>query len=353
MKNKFLIGILTFFAAIFTSIVILNFTNSSLNKSYYFDRKFSGTHILEFVNDHDKLDKNSTYELCYSNTEISEGNQNLLSDVMEYKLSFSDCSFSNIKKNILKIPIKSNIFMVEKNYVVYSLNSRLHQLNLNTYTTIISSINKIDISFLISLKNLPNKYLFFGEVFQDSNYKTGFFILDMLTNKITPSKVLNLDSEKFNPEIIAMHSGVFQRLNDNSISYTCDKNPNVFLFNTFGLFVNELITNDDTPMPKIIKNSNGDCYFSRDGLGSTNSGIFINKKNIFVFSMASNFKDKIIIDQYSKANNKYIQSFKLNYKNRCNTNIVNIFIEDNLIVLKFKSNYASFKFSRYNDENFY
>ncbi len=353
MKNKFLIGILTVFAAIFTSIILLNLKNSTSNKNHYFDRKFATNTVLEFINDYDKLDKKSTYELCFSNTSISEGNQNLFSKQKEYNLSFSDCSFKIRKNNILKLPLESNILMVDQNYVIYSLKSKLYQLDLNTNLTTKSKTQKIDISFLISLKNLPNKYLFFGEVFHDNTYKSGFFTLDMLTGKIIPSNVLKVDAENYNPEIITMHSGVFQKLNDNSISYTCDKNPKVFLFSSNGFFEKQLITNDNTPMPKIIKKSNGDCYFSRDGLGSTNSGIFTNKKNIFVFSMASQYKDKIVIDQYSKVNNNYIQSFKLHYKDHCNTDIVNVFIENNLIVLKFKSNYASFKFSRYNDEIFY
>ena len=176
MKNKFLIGILTVFAAIFTSIIILNFSNSTSSKDNYFDRKYSRNTIVEFISDHDKLDKKSTYELCFSNTSISEDNQNLLSKQKEYDLNFSDCSFKKRKNNILKLPLESNILMVDQNYVIYSLKSKLYQLDLNNNLTTKSKIQKIDISFVISLKNLPNKYLFFGEVFQDNNYKSGFFL---------------------------------------------------------------------------------------------------------------------------------------------------------------------------------
>ena len=114
----------------------------------------------------------------------------------------------------------------------------------------------------------------------------------------------------YNLEMVTMYAGCFQKTDSNSIVYTCERNPNIFFFNENGVFEKGLSTKDNTPMPKIIKNSKNIYFYSRDGSRYTNSGVFMDKKNIFVFSMASKFKDKIIIDQYSKETRKYIQSLK-------------------------------------------
>uniref|UniRef100_UPI003750E524 hypothetical protein n=1 Tax=Flavobacterium sp. TaxID=239 RepID=UPI003750E524 len=210
-----------------------------------------------------------------------------------------------------------------------------------------TKIKNVDISFLISLDNVSNKYLFFGEIFRNNSYKSGFFILDILENKILDSKILQTNAKSYKPETVVEHCGYFQKAEINSISYTCDKNSKIFIFNGKGLFLNELNTNDNTSLPKVIKNANNECYYSRAGLKFTNAGLFMADNNIYVFSMASKEKDKIIIDQYSKLNMKYIQSFKLNYNNYCSSDIVNVYIKQDMIILKFETNYASFKFSRY------
>ena len=352
MKNKFLIGVLTVFAAIITSIIILNITKSSTNKDNYFDRKFSKNEILSFEKEYNKLSKNNTQQSFYSGDSIIE--LELKDDLTgEYNLTFTDFLFSEKSNVKLIIPNEANLLSIYKNTLFYSLKRRLYKLELDKKKTNEIKTDKLDVSSLIPVQNSQNKNLFFGEVFNNNTYKLGFFILNTVNGEVSISKLLYTNKESFKPEITLKYAGRFQKIANHKYAYTCEDNSKIFFFDENGDFDNEFITKDNTPLPNTIKDSEGNCYFSRDGSKYTNSGVLIDKENIFVFSMATAIKDKIIIDQYSKITQKYIQSFKLNYKNHCSMDIENIHIENNKILLEFESNYASFKFSRYNDEIFY
>jgi hypothetical protein len=218
---------------------------------------------------------------------------------------------------------------------------------LNNNETIEYKAKNVDISFMVSLNKVKDCYLFFGEFLENKTYKTGFFRLNIYENSIDDVKILKKSNKSFNPDIITMNSGFFQRINSNNISYTCDKNSKIFLFDDKGIFQDLINTKDNTPAPKVIKNEKGDCFYSRDGLRFSNSGIFMDNKNIFVFSNATTFKDKIIIDQYSKYTKEYIKSYKLDYKGYTSNDIANVYVFKDRIILKFYSKYASFKFSKY------
>lgn len=347
MKNKFLVGTLTFFIAIFTSILFLNISNSSSKTNNYFERKFSNLEILKFDKEFEKLDKNSTNELFYTNNSIVEGKfKDVRGSKKIFNLFFSDCSFTNKKNRNILLPVDSNILLIDNKSVIYICKSKLYKLNLETNVTNETKIKNVDISFVVSIDESSNKFLFFGEMFENNMYKTGFFVLNVSNNSIIESKVLHANKKSYSPEFIVMNSGFFQKLGDSSIAFTCDKNSQIFLFNENGVFVKMFNTKDNTPMPKVIKKS--DSYFySHAGLNFSNSGLFVNKDNLFVFSMASKYSDKIIIDQYSKSTLRYIQSYKLDYKSNNSSKIDNVFIDKNKIILKFKFNYASFTFSRY------
>lgn len=354
MKNKFLIGLLAFFAAIFTIVIFLNLSHSNSIKDYSFNRKFSKNEILKFENKYNLLGNDNTYQLFSSTREsIVEGKlKEFESEESNYDLFFSDGSFSNKTHKVLKLPI-SNVLLIDKNYTIYSHNKNLYQLDLATNFSIKTTVKNINVCSIIRLYNMPNMYLFFGGAFLDNTYKTGFFVLDMLNNKIIESKIIQSDSASYRLDTITMYAGYFQKTADNSLIYTCERNPMIFIFNSKGVSYKEIMTKDNTPMPKIIKNSRNMYFFSHDGSTYTNSGVFTDNDNLFVFSMASKFRDKIIIDQYSKKTKKYVQSYKLSYNNYNSNDIANVIIDKDKLILKFESNYASFKFSRYTDGNFY
>jgi len=354
MKNKFLVGLLAFFSAILTTILFLNYSNSDSKKDYSFDRKFSNNEILKFDNSYDLLSNDNSYQLFNSTGEsIVEGKSiETESKESQYDLFFSDGSFSNKIHKTLKLP-DSNVLLIDKNHAIYSHEKNLYQLDLANNSSIKTTIKDINICSIISIDNIPNKYLFFGGAFLDKTYKTGFFVLDMLHNKIIESKIIQTDSVSYRLDTVTMYAGYFQKTVDKSLIYICERNPMIFLFNKNGVLDGDLKTKDNTPMPKIIKNSKNMYFFSRDGSTYTNSGVFTDKENLFVFSMASKLKDKIIIDQYSRKTKEYVQSFKLNYNNYNSNDIANVIIDKEKLILKFESNYASFKFSRYTDGNFY
>ena len=80
------------------------------------------------------------------------------------------------------------------------------------------------------------------------------------------------------------------------------------------------------------------------------ANIALNDKGVWEairdFSMATDLRNVIVIDQYSKQHNTYIQSFKLYYKEMFAGDILNIITNNDTVILKFENNYASFKFSR-------
>lgn len=352
MNNKLLIGTLTVFAAICTSILLLNISKSKSVKDNYFERKFSKNEFLIFEKNYSKLSKNELQQSFGSGNTIFEIDHiNNLTN--ECDLISTDFLFIKKINSKIIIPNESNILAVGKKSVFYSFKKMLYKLNHDSTT-----INKIktfnfNVSSLVILENFSNKCLFLGEFLSANTFKIGFFILNLDTNEITTSKLLYDKNESFKPEIVMKYAGDFQKTTSDSYAYTCEDNSKIYLFNENGVFKKEFNTKDKTPLPNTFKDSHGNCYFSRNGSKYTNSGILIDRKSLFVFSMASPIKDKIIIDQYSKTTQKYIQSFKLNYKNHSSLDIENIYLNNGKIILKFESGYASFKFSRYNDGNFY
>ena len=112
---------------------------------------------------------------------------------------------------------------------------------------------------------------------------------------------------------------------------------------------NELNTKDYTNLPKIINRNNVEFSYSNDGKGYSNAGVFCINDFVYVFSMASSFNNKIIIDKYSINEKKYINSYKLNYNKYNSKDISDVIFDynENKIIIAFSLNYASFKFSRY------
>lgn len=346
MKSKFLIGVLTVVAGIFFCILILNLSNSVTNKTYYFERKFSENEILKFDRQYKCILSGNNNDLSFSNKAIIEGKIVELDNSQKISLYITNFKFDNIFSKFLELPIEAVVFYVDDKTIIYSLDNKLYSLGLkNDFKYVIESKN-IKITFMIKIDKLSNKYLFFGEIFENNIYKNGFFVLDFSNNKVTQSKVIHSNNISFKPEINLMNSGLFQKLNDSFFAYTCDKNSKIYLFDEFGNFLKIMNTKDETPSPKVIKNDNGDCFYSRDGLRFSNSGVFLYDDYLFVFSVASDVKNNIIIDQYSK-NNEYMQTYKLKYKNYSSVDISNVYIDKKYIILRFGHNYASFKFSRY------
>lgn len=350
MKNKLLIGLITFFAAFATNIAILNFSSSSSKKNYSFEREFSSKELLKLDKEFEKLNKNSNIDLFGSDKNyIIEGVKNKkIKSAKEdnYDLYYSDLSFVKKHTKNVKLPLNSNIKLLDSQSIFFTLNSgkELYKLNLKNNETIYLDINKLTIFSIISLDEQQSNYLFIGNIYKNNEYKTGFFKLNTFSKKITEIRIIETNNHSFNPKKELEFSGFFQKIEDDIISFTCDKNANIFLFDKKGNFKKKLVTKDNTPLPKVIINSKKDMFYSRNGLHFSNQGIFSDKNYIYVFSMATNSKEFIVIDQYSKENSSYIKSYKLYYKKLFTNYIQTIIKYNNNLILKFENNYASFKF---------
>ncbi len=349
MKNKFLVGTVTVFVAIIVNIIVLNFLNSSSQQKNNFKRRFSKNEILIFNKSYKRLSSKNEY-ICKitSNDSIREfENYNIENGLQIIKILTSDFNFLNKQNKFVRLPETAKILSVNQADIIFSYKSKIGILNYKTGIFKSEIIKNLKIFTLISLNEYSKKYLCFGELFQNNNYKTGFYVIDLSNQNIVESKILKIEDKSTYMESRLQYVGSFREQNLKSITYNFEMYSKIFFFNKLGFIENELNTNDETKLPKIITTKNIEFRYSNDEKGYSNVGLFSKNKHIYVFSMAINSKDRIIIDKYSTLNNKYIESFQLNYIDFNSRDITNVIIDKNKIIIAFSFNYASFTFSRY------
>jgi hypothetical protein len=363
MKNKFLIGVITFFSAIIFVIVLLNIFDSNSKKEYLFDRKFIAENILSFEKKYNKMDQSKDVVSEYimyvrsDNSIVEQGKKIFDNDRNDHKFYFSDLNFISKTTKSALLPNRCNIILCDKNRLFYTLEFKLFEYDFATKT---SREIKLKNFKAFSLKSLSNdkyntKFLCFGESFVNGKFCTGFHIIDIDSTSIITSKVLQNSRITSMPKNSLVYTGCFTTSYDKSvISYCCDKYSKIYFFDSNGNYIKELITKDNVPLPKILKNQEGNSFYSRGGTWTTNLGMFIKNDGVFVFSGRSKKENtiikggsKIIIDQYSYNTLQYVQSFKIDYNNLNSRNITNVFIAKDKIVVGFEFYYASFIFSKY------
>jgi hypothetical protein len=348
MKNKMLIGTITVFIGIACSIAMLNIT-APTKETYYFDRKFSNDTILKFEKVYEKLEKNNHYGYYYCPNniiaEIKESKNE--KNKIKYCFNFIDYLFINKKKNEIELPTKSNILLVDIDYIIYRNKLKYYKFEFRNKSTSEINLKNIDICSLISINECPNKYLCFGELYKNNLYTSGFFKFDIKTYKIEIIKDVKKDLKTSIDEIFLKHFGYFQNFENNEIAYSSGCSSKIFLFKKQGIFNKVIVTKDQAPPSKVLKDTGNNIVYSKDGYTNTNAGLFMDNKSIYIFSMVSKIKDQIVIDQYSKSTLKYIKSFKLNYNNYNSGNVSKVFIKKNRVILQFEFCYASFIFSRH------
>ena len=349
MKNKFLIGTVTVFVAIIVNIIALNFLNSSSQQKNNFKRTFSKNEILIFNKSYKRLSSKNEY-ICKitSSDSIREfENYSVEKGLQIIKILTSDFNFLNTQNKFVRLPVTSKILSVNQADIIFSYKSKIGILNFKTGILKSEIIKNLKIFTLISLNEYSKKYLCFGELFQNNIYKTGFYIIDLSNQNIVESKILKIEEKSTYLESRLQYTGYFQKQNENLFSYNFEMFSKIFFFNNIGIFENELNTKDKTKLPKIITTKNIEFRYSNDEKGYSNVGLFCKNECFYVFSMAINLKDKIVIDKYSMITNKYIESFKLDYNGFNSRDITNIIIDKNKIIIAFSFYYASFTFSRY------
>jgi len=325
MKNNTRFWLFIIFISTF--VIILN--NLNLNrikpKKYTFSRNFSKFKfkISDTVSFNNKILINDSLILHYLNK--------------NNKIVFSIVDLSNNSSIITsKLDNKQNGFVTSFNSNFLYLIDKFTLLKISTTNNkYISNKNTLQTIKAYSLDNDDN-ILVFGEIEKNNQYFTGFYVLNYNSNKILSSKEIQHNSKTKKIENILIYSGNFTSSN-NYITYTCNNNPYIYIFDKNGKYIKTLITSDKTPLPELISDEQG-IYYKRDKTFNTNNCSFIRDKILYVFSSRTN-KNFIVIDAYSIDNNQYLRSYKLNYNNHISTDINHIAVIRDKLYLFFNNEY--------------
>ena len=345
MKNKLLIGVITFFTTIFLMILVLNLLDSESKKTFTFDRKFNlKNNVLKFDKIFNKLNDADNVMFVNSDNYLVERDvENIDDENNKYLFHIRDLNFKN-KQNLNSVlPKGANLLFFNLEKVIFTKNFNLFEYSFNTKKINLIDFKGLKITYLKPILNSTTKFLCLAENHENNMFKTGFYLIDISTKEIQIIKHLETNKiDTFLPNSLK-YIGKFLYNENNIISYCCEKYSKIYFFNDKGIFLKELQTNDKVPLPKIAENNQGNNFYSRDGTWYSNMGMFINNNSVFVFSAASDDKDYISIDEYSYSKMDYIQSYKLNYKNMNSNNIMNACQYKNNMIICFDYNYASFK----------
>lgn len=346
MKNKFLIGIVTFFVAIGFCIFFFNVTDSVTKKKYYFNRKFSNDSVLRFQKKNNKLNEGEYVMYVKSDSCLIERDKKQIDESnVQYKFYFFDFDFSHNKIKEAILPTSSYLLFYTSNKMFYSI-----KFNLFTYDFKIKNSRQININFfkVFNIKPLSNsktKFLCLGEYLIGNKYVTGFYIVDINSQNVNLVKEIQFSEKSMILENFLIYSGDFSSsFEGDDIAYFCDKFSKIYFFDNTGTYLKELNTKENVPLPKILTNDKGDNFYSRGDTWSTNKAVYLNKKKVFVFSGRSEFETNIVIDEYSYETLKYDKSYLVNYNNYDSKSIGNVRIDKDNLIIAFNSDYASFKF---------
>jgi hypothetical protein len=349
MKSKFLVGVVTFISTIILIIFSLNIFDSNSKKTYFFNRKFSNDTLFSFEKNYSKMNKREYVNFICSDSLFIEQDKNDLDLINNsYNIYFSDKNLQNKFITKIILPLNSNFIYCNEKKLYYTLKFKFYEYDFKMKTSNEILLDNFKIRSIKPLINSQTKFICFGEYFEKNCYKSGFYIIDIYSKKIIPSKIVKSSFKTSMPGIALSYSGNFSASWEKSkLVYCCDKYSKIYFFDKNGKYLRELTTNDKIPLPVILTNQKGDSFYSRGGTWASNCGIIIREDLIYVFSARSIEESTIIVDEYSYNTLKYIQSFRIKYNNLNSRSIKNVFFNKNKILITFEFNYASFIFSRH------
>jgi hypothetical protein len=252
--------------------------------------------------------------------------------------------FDLLNKFSFYIPKSAQISYCDSLSVFY-----IDKYNIFSYT-VKDKINKkielldFKIYAVLSLDNKSSKLLCFGENKINSTFHTGFYILDLNTNKIILSKMIENNINSKISENFLIYSGKFSVNDSKTISYCCDKFSKIFFFNDMGKFTKEIITNDKAPKPKLVTN-NESTFYQRGSTYNTNSAVLKNNDTLLIFSSRTVKNNVITIDAYSFKSSKYLFSSELSYNNKKSVHIYSATKNQTNLILFFDEGISLFKTS--------
>jgi hypothetical protein len=346
MKNKFLVGVITFLVTIFIMILILNLFDSESKKTFSFDRKINeGKRILSFDKTYKKTNENEHIMFVNSDNYIVERDRKSIDDKSEHNMFyFEDFNFENKKRLSAILPIGANVLFCDLNKVIFTKNFNLFQYNFKAKLVKEIKLKDIKVVLVKPILDSETKFLCLAEYHFKNKYETGFYIIDFENKNIKQSKGLETNSIDSFLENSLRYIGKFKSfLGKNIIVYYCEKYSKIYFFDNAGLFIKELETSDKVPLPKIAKNNEGNSFYSRDGTWYSNLGVFMKDDSVFVFSGAVEDKYNFTIDEYSWGTLQYVESYNLSYNNMNSNSIYNFNLDNNRLIICFDYNYASFK----------
>jgi hypothetical protein len=325
-------------------IILLKNYDLSIDKKYLFDRTMSGnTSLTEIIDVKtpkiSNMAKITNKLICDFQLKKYDSIDNLC------EMSYYDInSFNNSNKFTFRLPKnaqieycnKENVFYINKYELsAYYIKNKKHQ-NLN--------LANFKIYTLIDLGIDSSKLLIFGQYKVGSHFQTGFYLFDLNTKIITPSKIIETNKLSKASENLLIYSGKFSIIDTNTISYCCGKLSKIFFFNVQGDFIKELITKDKSPKATLVTNTSG-TFFKRGSAFNTNSAVLKLSDKLLVFSSRTNEKNVIMVDTYSYKTNSYLSSSEILYKNKSSTDIYLALCAKKKVILFFDEGISLFSLS--------
>lgn len=324
----------------------LNIFESNDIDFHFFDRNFAKNNILSYSKKQNKISEMDYIDNVPNNDYIIELDKKRFSDdSVSCNFYFNDYNFKRLISKRITLPKSQNILFYHKSNVYYTKQFDLYSCNIDN-----NEIKKIDFKNF-KFQNIifisDSKFIALGELKESKNFIEGFFLLDVSNGSVRLLKKISSSDYMCFLENSLKYTGEFTNsFTDDIISYTCDKNSNVYIFDKNGNFISKIETNDKVPLPKILTNSAGDSFYARGKTWNTNAAGFIKNGFLYVFSCRDEERNNLVVDKYSLNTNKYEQSYMIKCDGYSSRDITNLFVNDKQIILSFTSGYASLKFSR-------
>ena len=349
MKNKYRIGLITFFVTMSLCVIFLNIFSSASYKNYNFKRLYSSAYPLVLQSINGKMNENEYVMSVDSDSLIVERDiKNIDKNIDKYIFYINDFEFKEIKTMSVILPIDAKILNFNTKNIYFTNHLKTYFYNLKSEGNFKPILNGIKLKTIKKIPNSTNKFLCLAEVQSRNSFKTGFYIVDFDSGTVALSKNIDTNTTTTFSQNSLKYSGMFvYNFEQNKIIYCCNKFSKIFFFDKEGLFIKDFQTADNTPLPGILTNSQGLSFYERGKTSYCNMAVIMKNNRVFVFSNATDNRFRLFLDEYSFSAGNYLRSFKLNYNNQNAGNIRKVFMGKNKIILGFEFNYASFIFSRY------
>lgn len=335
MKINYKLGIFLITSSVV--IILLNFCGLHKKKSFLFNRNMNSNLQVEklregFNNIGNKHIINSTNNLIVE--DVSTFNNDSLMYHTLFLTNILDSTLSSQTKIV--IPKSARIAFCNETGLLC-----IDKLSLFVYTFkskkyIAFPFQDFNLIKVFSLKNALSKILCLGEQKIGSDYITGFYVIDLDSNKIVfESKAIESNKKPTAIQNILIYSGEFMSNDDLTVSFFCDKFSKIYCFDYNGRLKNEFTTMDNTPKPILVFNSIG-FFYKRGFTFLTNNGVIVNNNKAMVFSARTENMKTIVIDFYSLNSNIYLYSCDFYYKQKSCADINFIRSFGNKIYIKFR-----------------